>query len=201
MRFDTLPLGDLCSSIEDGDWIESKDQGGEDFRLLQVGNVGVGVFRETGNYRFVSAETFGRLRCRELRVGDVLVSRMPDPVGRAWHIRRALPWKSITAVDVAIVSPNPAKLDPAYCAYFLNSPQNLDHARARAGGTTRLRITRRDLATFPIPIQSDYQDTIVLPFSVLALFHGGRWRTFRLPHTGIAGSQRGCCCAYKYRRI
>ena len=152
MRFDTLPLGDLCSSIEDGDWIESKDQGGEDFRLLQVGNVGVGVFRETGNYRFVSAETFGRLRCRELRVGDVLVSRMPDPVGRAWHIRRALPWKSITAVDVAIVSPNPAKLDPAYCAYFLNSPQNLDHARARAGGTTRLRITRRDLATFPIPV-------------------------------------------------
>jgi len=147
----TMALGELCLSLEDGDWIETKDQGGDEYRLLQVSNVGVGSFRETGNYRYVTQETFDRLRCSEIKVGDILVSRMPDPVGRAWHVKKQMPWKAITAVDVTIVSPDPQKLDAAFCAYYLNSPQNLNFAAARAGGTTRLRITRRDLATFPIP--------------------------------------------------
>lgn len=146
-----VALRDVCSSIEDGDWIETKDQGGDDYRLLQVSNIGLGVFRETGKFRFVTQPTFERLRCREIRVGDVLVSRMPDPVGRAWCVNR-LEWPAITAVDVAIVAPEPSKLDSRFCAYYLNSPVNLAYAAGRASGTTRLRITRRDLAEFPIPI-------------------------------------------------
>ena len=30
------PLMQCCVDIKDGDWIETKDQGGQDFRLLQV---------------------------------------------------------------------------------------------------------------------------------------------------------------------
>ena len=81
-------LGELCESIEDGDWVESKDQGGSDYRLLQVSNIGKGEFRETGNFRYVTKETFQELRCHEVLVDDVLVARMPDPVGRAWHVRQ-----------------------------------------------------------------------------------------------------------------
>ena len=40
-----MVLGEMCSSLEDGDWIETKDQGGDEYRLLQVSNVGVGSFR------------------------------------------------------------------------------------------------------------------------------------------------------------
>src|SRR5262249_32078553 len=33
-----VPLSALCERIVDGDWIETEDQGGHDFRLLQVSN-------------------------------------------------------------------------------------------------------------------------------------------------------------------
>ena len=144
-------LDTACFSVADGDWVETKDQGGDAFRLLQVSNIGVGEFRETGTYRFVTRETFERLRCTAIKPGHVLVSRMPDPVGRAWHVRE-LARPAITAVDIAIVDPDPRQLDGAYLAYYLNSPQNLSFVSGRATGTTRVRITRRDFASFEIPL-------------------------------------------------
>ncbi|MCP5195742.1 MAG: restriction endonuclease subunit S [Gammaproteobacteria bacterium] len=70
-------LVDTCASLEDGDWIESKDQGGEDYRLLQISNIGMSEFVETGNFRYVTEQTFKRLRCREVLPGHILISRMP----------------------------------------------------------------------------------------------------------------------------
>lgn len=142
-------LGEVCVRVLDGDWVETKDQGGDAYRLLQVSNIGVGTFRETGKYRYISKDTFTRLRCAEVTVGSILVSRMPDPVGRAWYVDH-LDEPAITAVDVAIVEPDLAAIDPRYCAFFLNTPRNLQYAAQRASGTTRLRITRRDLETFLI---------------------------------------------------
>lgn len=144
-------LRDVCVRVLDGDWIETKDQGGDAYRLLQVSNIGLGCFRETGNFRYISEATFSRLRCTEVIIGSILVSRMPDPVGRAWYVDH-LDEPAITAVDVAIVEPDSASIDPRYCAFYLNTPRNLQYAAQRASGTTRLRITRRDLETFPIPV-------------------------------------------------
>ena len=144
-------LGTLCINIDDGDWIETKDQGGSDYRLLQVSNIGVGTFRETNKFRFISQSTFDRIRCTEIQPNHVLVSRMPDPIGRAWCVE-VLAHRAVTAVDVAIVETDPSRLLPKYCAYYLNSPLNLRYAGSRASGTTRLRITRRDLSGFPIPV-------------------------------------------------
>ena len=81
-------VASACNSFEDGDWIETKDQGGEDFRLLQISNIGENAFVETGNYRFITARKFNELRCNELMPGDILISRMPKPIGRAWMATR-----------------------------------------------------------------------------------------------------------------
>lgn len=139
-RWRVASLGDCSTALVDGDWIESKDQGGSAYRLLQVSNIAVGGFRETGNYRYVTEETFRRLRCTEIKIGDLLVSRMPDPVGRAWLVDH-LAEPAITAVDVAILTP----ISPAMGTYLdkvLNSDPQLAHAEAVATGTTRKRITR-----------------------------------------------------------
>ena len=37
--WEVVRLGEACDSIQDGDWIESKDQGGQDYRLLQLSNL------------------------------------------------------------------------------------------------------------------------------------------------------------------
>lgn len=144
-------LGAVCNSIEDGDWIESKDQGEYGYRLLQISNIGLGSFRETGNFRWVKPETFARLKCNEILLGDVLVARMPEPTGRCWHVDK-LPWPAITAVDVAIIRTNPSKLNALYCSYFLNSPKTLATVEALTVGTTRTRIKRTDLAALEIEL-------------------------------------------------
>ena len=121
----------------------------EDYRLLQISNIGVNEFVETGNIRFVTEETFRRLNCREVLAGQILISRMPKPIGRAWLVTE-MPWRMITAVDVAIVTPNLDVADPYFLTYFLNSPENLEHCERRAVGATRPRVARRELASLPL---------------------------------------------------
>lgn len=150
--WDVQPLKHICLSVQDGDWIETKDQGGEDFRLVQISNIGVGEFIETGNYRYITHETFNRLRCTEINPGDILVARMPTPIGRAW-LAHKMPWPMITAVDVAIVRTNRKLAASLFMAYAWNDPFNLERTGAQASGTTRPRVTRRELAAleFVIP--------------------------------------------------
>lgn len=160
--WEVRPLGDVCNSIKDGDWIETKDQGGEDYRLLQVSNVGLGEFVETGNFRFITQEAFERLRCQEILPGDILVSRMPRPTGRAWLVTE-MPWRMVTAVDVAIVTADPEKSDPVFLTYLMNSQPHLDLVEKHQSGTTRPRISRRNLMTLkilvpPLNLQTKYKD-------------------------------------------
>jgi type I restriction enzyme S subunit len=148
----TAKLGEYAESLVDGDWIESKDQSGSDYRLLQVSNIAVGSFRETGNFRYITAETFQRLRCTEIRVGDILISRMPDPIGRAWLVDY-LPSPAVTAVDVAILTP-PTPATALYLSLWLNTPDALAHADAVATGTTRKRVSRSVLSRFKLIVPS-----------------------------------------------
>ncbi|MBI5955084.1 MAG: restriction endonuclease subunit S [Chloroflexi bacterium] len=142
-------VADVCSSFDDGDWIESKDQGGEDYRLLQISNIGDDDFVETGNFRYVTEQTFRRLNCNEVKPGDILLARMPDPIGRGWYVTEQ-PWKMITAVDVTIARPDQNKVNPFYYLYHINSPVHLALCAARATGATRPRVSRKNLGALPI---------------------------------------------------
>ena len=70
----------------DGDWIESKDQDLHgDVRLVQLADLGDGVFLDKSR-RFLTSQRANELKCTYLREGDVLVARMPEPLGRAASI-------------------------------------------------------------------------------------------------------------------
>lgn len=157
-------LNDICFSISDGDWIETKDQGGQDYRLLQVSNIGIGEFIETGNFRFISQDTFLRLHCQEVIPGDILISRMPKPTGRAWVVTNQ-PWKMITAVDVAIVKLDGNLVNSHFLINYLNSSEHLDLIEKHTTGTTRPRVTRNVLSNLkliapPLMIQNQYGDLV-----------------------------------------
>ena len=144
-------IGDVCISVADGDWIETKDQSDEGYRLLQIGNIGVGRFRESGKSRFVSEETFRRLNCTQIEIGDVLIARMPDPTGRAWCVDEEIP-PSITSVDVAIARVDQSKMDAKFLSYFFNSPVTLARIAGMQTGSTRQRIKRSDLLDLQIAL-------------------------------------------------
>jgi type I restriction enzyme, S subunit len=135
----------------DGDWIESKDQDPDGaIRLLQLADIGDGVFVDKSN-RFINEATFDRLRCTEVLPGDVLIARMPDPLGRAC-LAPASEQKRITVVDVAIVRPRPDSVIPTWLMHVINAPKVREVIELESSGTTRRRIARGKLAVLSLPV-------------------------------------------------
>lgn len=168
--------------LSDGDWVESKDQDpAGSIRLLQLADVGVGCFLDKSR-RFINAPTFSRLRCTELIENDVLVARMPDPLGRACLAPR-LRQRSVTVVDVAIVRPGTMSVVPKWLMHFINAPQIRRSVEMQATGTTRSRISRSKLARLelpvpPLPEQRRIADKLD---SLIARVCGSRQRLDRVP--------------------
>jgi type I restriction enzyme, S subunit len=135
----------------DGDWVESKDQDPNgSIRLLQLADIGDGVFLDKSN-RFINEQKFDQLQCTEVLEGDVLVARMPDPLGRACLAPR-LRQRCITVVDVAIVRPGYQSVQPVWLMHFLNAPEVRQKIEVQSSGTTRRRISRSNLAQLQLPV-------------------------------------------------
>ena len=67
----------------DGDWIEKKDQDvNGNVRLIQLADIGEGTFKDKSS-RYLTEDTARRLNCTFLQQGDILIARLPDPLGRA----------------------------------------------------------------------------------------------------------------------
>ncbi len=136
--------------ITDGDWILNSDYVASGIRLLQVGDVGCGTFIGKSN-RFVARSRADELRCTYLEAGDILISRMPDPIGRAC-VLPDLGYPCITAVDVAVWRPDVTRVDRDFLVFYLNSPDWLKLVSKYATGATRARISRSRLGNLPVPI-------------------------------------------------
>lgn len=139
----------------DGDWIEKKDQDVNGLvRLIQLADIGICEFKDKSN-KYITEQTAQNLNCTYLKKGDILIARLPEPLGRAC----IFPYdgKFITAVDVAILRPANDKVNNQYIMYLINSPQFRKQIKKFESGTTRKRISRKNLdrIDFKIP---DYQD-------------------------------------------
>ncbi len=146
------PLAAISKLFADGDWIESKDQSADGVRLVQTGNVGEGFFKDRGEKaRYISKETFVRLRCTEIFEGDCLISRLPDPVGRSCLLPDTGE-RMITAVDCTIVRFDSSQFLPDLFVYYTQSSVYLNNVDKETSGTTRKRISRSKLGEISIPV-------------------------------------------------
>ena len=144
-------LGEITSFVGDGDWIESKDQSPEGIRLIQTGNIGEGTYKDKGERaKYISTDTFQRLHCTEIFAGDCLVSRLPDPIGRACILPK-LNGRTITAVDCSIIRFKPTFL-PQLFVYYSLSNRYQSYINTNATGTTRKRISRKRLEQVPVHV-------------------------------------------------
>jgi len=137
--------------LSDGDWVESKDQdpsGG--IRLLQLADIGDGIFLDKSN-RFINEDKFKALRCTEIFEGDLLIARMPDPLGRVCQLPK-LKERCITVVDVAIFRSCKELISLLWLKHFLNSPDIRQEINLLSSGTTRKRIARKKLGEIEIPL-------------------------------------------------
>ena len=158
MNFSSLATdgGIFC----DGDWIEKKDQDPNGaVRLIQLADIGVCVFKDKSD-RYITEDKGLELNCTFLQKGDILIARLPEPLGRACIF--PLEGKFITAVDIAIVRILRKDVDPRYIMYMINSPQFRNEIRKYESGTTRKRISRKNLdrIEFRIPSLSEQEHIV-----------------------------------------
>ncbi len=160
MITEITPLKSILSNAEifnDGDWVESKDQDQTgDVRLIQLADIGDGKYLDRSN-RFMTSIKAKALRCTFLKPGDLLIARMPDPLGRCC-IFPGDEKPCVTVVDVCIVRPNTAELNARWLMHCLNAPQTRHLIQNFATGTTRKRISRSNLGNIglnvpPLPEQ------------------------------------------------
>lgn len=149
-----MRLKDICTVFTDGDWIESKDQSDEGIRLIQTGNIGEGVYLEKeARAKYISEDTFEKLKCTEIYPGDILVSRLPEPVGRACIVPQK-EGRMITAVDCTICRPDESIVSKEYLCYFMRSNSYYMKLLGNVTGTTRKRISRKNLENVKLDVPS-----------------------------------------------
>ena len=155
-------LEDVCTVFSDGDWIESKDQSDKWIRLVQTGNIGEGLYLEKEERaKYVSEETFESLKCTEIYPGDILISRLPEPVGRACIIPPKKE-RMITAVDCTICRVDESIVSKEYMCYFMRSNAYYTKLLGSVTGTTRKRISRKNLGNIELEIPPKEEQTDIV---------------------------------------
>lgn len=145
-------LIEIVGSISDGDWIEADhifDKG--EYRIVQTGNIGVGEFIDKPkNAKFFHQHDFDDLHANEIFEGDILISRLSDPAGRTM-ILPYMAGRAVTSVDVAIIRPN-SSFDAKFLETELNSTKMLSQVDSLSSGSTRKRISRRNLENIVLAV-------------------------------------------------
>ena len=138
-----VELGELADCL-DGDWILSADMSetGE-IGLVQLKHIGEGKFLNK-KFNFITKERCNKLKCTFLKKGDLLVSRMAEPICRSC-ILPELEFDTITSVDVTIVRPLNNSVIKEYLNILFNSNLIKNQVENYTTGTTRARISRKNL--------------------------------------------------------
>ncbi|MEO9214535.1 MAG: restriction endonuclease subunit S [Rhodanobacter sp.] len=140
--------------FDDGDWIETEYLVDSGIRLIQTGNIGEGHFIDKNSKKYISGASFEKLRCKEVKTGDLLICRLAEPAGRACIMPDIGEERVITAVDVTIFRPPVESVDRRYLIHVFNTPSWFASVNERCGGSTRTRIARGALGKIQIKLPS-----------------------------------------------
>ena len=150
-----LQLADNKKELfDDGDWVESEHITTEGIRLIQTGNIGIAKYVEKEIKKYINEDSFIKLHCKELRVGDLLICRLAEPAGRACILPNIGENKVITSVDVTIFRPNPDNANRVFLANLFSTNKWFETISGMSGGTTHKRISRGALGRIKIFVPS-----------------------------------------------
>ncbi len=138
--------------LVDGDWIESDDMDEDgEIQLVQLGHIGQGRFKGEPN-RFITKEFAEKEDCTVLSEGDLLISRMQEPILRCCLLP-SFEKESVMAVDIARLQESEG-WNRQFLKYVLNSRPIWKQGIAWASGTTRKRISRKNMEKLRLPTPS-----------------------------------------------
>ena len=152
IRWTEMSLGDVCTKIGSG----ATPRGGKDayvgigpYALIRSQNVHNTGFSYDG-LAFIDQEQAGALQNVKVLGDDVLLNITGDSVARVCQVD-PLVLPARVNQHVAIVRPNPSKLDPEYLRYYLASPERqATLLRWASSGGTRNALTKKMIESFVV---------------------------------------------------
>ena len=153
-------IGEIAECL-DGDWLLSKNMSDkEEVGIVQLKHIGIGKFLDK-SFKFITNKTCEELKCKILEGGDLLVSRMAEPICRSCILPK-LKFQTVTSVDVTIIKPKEELVKKEFLNIIFNSDIIKEQIPKYTTGTTRARISRKNLEKLKIPLPSlDSQKNII----------------------------------------
>jgi type I restriction enzyme, S subunit len=118
--------------------------------IVRLQNVARFQFLEK-NMRYVTKEKFGELAAHQFAPGDILVSKLGDPVGKACEVPQQLQGGVISA-DIVRVRPDERLVAKSYLVAAINSEQVARQFKRDTKGTTRPRVNLNHVRELLVPV-------------------------------------------------
>lgn len=151
-----VPLTDLVVSpkndIVDGPFgsrLKATEYVDEGVPIVRLQNIDRNRFIDK-NIKFVTAQKAKEISRHHFVAGDILISKLGDPLGEACIAPPHLQY-GILVADVVRVRPNTAKVSTDFLTYALNSEPVAAQFKAETKGTTRPRVNLKKVRDLAIP--------------------------------------------------
>ena len=113
------------------------------------------------NIRCVTEAKAAELARHRFQPGDILLTKLGDPLGKACIVPAAIGGGVIVA-DLVRIRPDLGRVDRKYLTYALNSPAVIRQLERHTKGTTRPRVNLSVVRELPIPVAPrDEQGSVV----------------------------------------
>jgi type I restriction enzyme S subunit len=131
-----------------GSNLKSSDYTSEGIRVIQLQNIGDGIFINDSEI-YTSIEKADELLSCNIYPGDIILSKMGDPVARACIIPTTES-RYVMCSDGIRYVPNPKNFETYFVFEYLNSKVFREKAINESTGSTRKRIGLNDLKKLPV---------------------------------------------------
>jgi type I restriction enzyme S subunit len=131
-----------------GSNLKSSDYTSEGIRVIQLQNIGDGIFVNDSEI-YTSVEKANELLSNNIYPGDIILSKMGDPVARACIIPDFHP-RYLMCSDGIRLCVDKSKYNPYFIYVYINSPTFRSMAENASTGSTRKRIGLTELKSLKI---------------------------------------------------
>jgi len=133
-----------------GSNLKAEDYTKEGVRIIQLQNIGDGVFNN--EYKiYTSEEKADELISCNIYPGDILISKMGDPVARACRVPR-FDHRYLMASDGIRLVPEASRFDIEFIFHSINCPMFRNKVLSLSTGSTRKRIGLSELKTIELKV-------------------------------------------------
>lgn len=153
--------------IGDGDWVlsENMDPNG-DYKLIQLKHIGNNKYLNKP-YNTVSKEFINQNNCSIITSGTLLINRLVADRMNCCILPETT-CNHITSVDVCWISKNDS-IDNEYLMYLLSSPSFQTEVMNKCSGSTRKRISKKNLLDIKVFIHN-YEYQLIIKTKIQKIF-------------------------------